>query len=221
MLGTPLTPVYAILDTDLAHAAGHDPDALLDAWLDAGVRLIQLRGKTMASGDLLPMAERMARRAASAGATFIVNDRADLARLSGAAGVHVGQDDLQPDDARAVVGRARIVGVSTHNLDQARRALETTADYVAIGPVFATASKQNPDPVVGLSGVGQVAELARRTARPVVAIGGITLESAPAALAAGADSVALISALLAGDPGARAREFIAALSSSPHARPSS
>jgi thiamine-phosphate pyrophosphorylase len=157
------------------------------------------------------VAEELARAARGAGATFIVNDRADVARLSGAAGVHLGQLDLVPRDARLVVGDAAVVGLSTHDDDQARRAADEPVDYVAIGPVFATSSKARPDPVVGLEGVMTARAIVARSRRPLVAIGGITLATAPGVIAAGADSVAVISDLLAGDPGARARQFLRAL----------
>lgn len=127
------------------------------------------------------------------GVRLIINDRADLAVASGADGVHLGQDDLPIEDARRVVGDERWIGVSTHNLEQLGAALESSADYIAIGPVFATVSKDNPDPVIGLEGV----RLARSmTKKPLIAIGGITLDNCRSVIEAGADSVAVISAIL-------------------------
>jgi thiamine-phosphate pyrophosphorylase len=125
---------------------------------------------------------------------LILNDRADLAVLANFDGVHVGQDDLSPEDARRVVGPAKIVGVSTHTDEQVRAAEQTSADYIAIGPVFATGTKSNPDPVIGLVGVRRARAL---TTKPLVAIGGITRANARSVIEAGADSVAVISGLLA------------------------
>jgi thiamine-phosphate pyrophosphorylase len=135
-----------------------------------------------------------------------VNDRPDTAVLSEAGGVHVGQEDLSVEQARAVVGPERWVGVSTHSEEQFRAATETTADYIAVGPVFATKTKENPDPVVGLEFLQKMRPL---TAKPIVAIGGITLERSAEVIAAGADSVAVISdILLAAEPAQRATEFL-------------
>jgi thiamine-phosphate pyrophosphorylase len=158
------------------------------------------------------LAEALAAAASSAGATFIVNDRADIARLAGASGVHLGQTDLSPADARLVLDESAVVGLSTHNAGQTRLALTEPVDYVAIGPVFLTSSKERPDPVVGLDGVREARAMVAPSGRPLVAIGGITRERAPSVVEAGADSVAVISDLVAGgDPGARARAFLAAL----------
>jgi thiamine-phosphate pyrophosphorylase len=203
--------LYAILDVDICASRGLDSREVFQAWLDAGVRLIQLRAKQMPSGRLLDLAEGFARTARSAGATFIVNDRADIARLAGAAGVHLGQTDLTPADARLVVGESAMVGVSTHNDEQARLTLAEPVDYVAIGPVFSTSSKAQPDPVVGLDGVRRARDIVAPSVRPLVAIGGITLERAKSVIDAGADSIAVISDLLVGDPGARARAFLSRL----------
>jgi thiamine-phosphate pyrophosphorylase len=145
----------------------------------------------------------------------VVNDRPDIAALAGAAGVHVGQEDLEPEQARAVVGKEIWVGVSTHNLEQFRRAAATSADYIAVGPIFATTSKHNPDPVVGLEFIRQVRTL---TDKPIVAIGGITLERAASVIAAGADSVAVIrDVVCAAKPGDRARHFLETLDAAKHA----
>ena len=225
-----LPKLYAILDTDALATRGLDPRVVLDIWLDAGIRLIQLRAKTMASGALLTLAEALVERARSAGATFIVNDRADIALMAGADGVHVGQEDLTPTAIRSMSARSPgpegpglhlktawrsgpsgpdepLVGLSTHTLAQLRAGLDGPSDYLAIGPVFATSTKATADPVVGLEMVGRAAAIA--AGRPLVAIGGITLATAPAVLAAGAASVAVISDLLLGDLRARAREFVA------------
>jgi len=134
---------------------------------------------------------------------LIMNDRADLCLAAGFDGLHVGQDDLSPEAARMIIGPARWLGVSTHNAEQLAEADKTSAEYLAIGPVFATSSKANPDPVVGLAGVRRARELTRK---PLVAIGGITRANARSVIEAGADSVAVISDLLR-DPRKSAEEF--------------
>lgn len=206
-----LPRLYPILDVDLAAARGLPARTLLDVWLDAGVRLVQLRAKTLTAGPLLELADALVHACRQAGASLIVNDRADVARLSGAAGVHVGQDDLPPGDVRAMVGRRAIVGLSTHTDEQMQRALSEPISYLAVGPVFATSSKANPDPVVGLEGLRRASELAGTTDRPVVAIGGITVATARDVIAAGAASVAVISDLLTDDPRTRICQYLNAL----------
>jgi thiamine-phosphate pyrophosphorylase len=149
------------------------------------------------------------------GVTFFVNDRPDVAFLAGATGVHVGQADLDVEQARLVVGSDKLVGVSTHNLEQFERAADSTADYIAIGPVFSTTSKTNPDPVVGVDFIRRVRSL---TDKPIVAIGGITLERAATLIEAGADSVAVISGIFsAPNPAKRARQYLETLGSAKHA----
>jgi len=137
---------------------------------------------------------------------FIVNDRADVAALADAGGVHVGQDDVSVEQAREIVGAGKWVGVSTHNVEQLKSAAESSAEYVAVGPVFSTGSKVNPDPVVGVEFVRKARSL---TEKPIVAIGGITLETAAEVIQAGADSVAVISDIWRADnAGRRAREYV-------------
>jgi len=153
----------------------------------------------------------MAERCREAGAVFLVNDRADVASLAGAHGVHVGQDDLPADAARRLVGEG-VVGVSTHTHDQVQAALNTTADYLAIGPVFHTASKgRDAGPAVGLNGVKDAAQAMDSEKRPLVAIGGITLDQAPAVIRAGASSIAVISDLLAPEWRTRAIDYLRVL----------
>jgi thiamine-phosphate pyrophosphorylase len=135
---------------------------------------------------------------------LIMNDRADLCLATGFDGLHVGQDDLSPDSARSIIGPARWLGVSTHTPEQLAEADQTSADYLAIGPIFATTSKVNPDPVVGLEGVRRARELTRK---PLVAIGGITRSNCRSVIDAGADSVAVISDLIR-DPRKSAEEFL-------------
>lgn len=189
-----LPRLYAIADAGVLAAHGI---ALKDFAQDlraAGVTLVQYRDKTGTPQDVLVAAKVLHTVFARTDAKIILNDRADLAVLGVLDGVHVGQDDLLPDDARRVVGPAHIVGVSTHNQDQLRDADATGADYVAIGPVFVTGTKLDTSPVVGLEGVRRARSL---TKKPLVAIGGITRENARSVVDAGADSVAVISGLFA------------------------
>ncbi len=199
--------LYAIIDRSAAQ--GHAVEDLAGALLSAGVRLIQYRDKKGSSREIFEASQVLCRRVRAEGGTFIVNDRADIARAVAADGVHLGQDDLPPELARRVLESEKLIGFSTHNPDQVREAQDSVADYVAYGPVFATRSKERPDPTVGLDGLRQARRL---TTKPLVAIGGITLENAGAAIEAGADSVALIQGLIAtGDIAARAREFLRVL----------
>ena len=170
------------------------------------MRLLQYRAKNQTAREMLGVASELAAIANREGAAFFVNDRPDVAYLAGAGGVHVGQDDLSVEQARLLMGKDRWVGVSTHNREQFERAAASSADYIAIGPVFATSSKANPDPVVGTE---LIRELRPLTRKPIVAIGGIRLEQAAEVIAAGADSVAVISDILcAADPARRARQFL-------------
>jgi thiamine-phosphate pyrophosphorylase len=185
------------------------------ALADAGVRLLQYRNKASAAGELLKSSRELASLLTPRGVSFIVNDRPDVAGLAGATGVHVGQEDLDVEQARAVVGQGKWVGVSTHNLEQFRSAAATSADYIALGPVFATSSKAHADPVIGTDLICRVRALADK---PIVAIGGITLENAASVIAAGADSVAVIRDLLrAPDVGQRARQYLDLLEAANHA----
>ena len=170
------------------------------------MRLLQYRNKQASARELLEKSRSLAESLLPQRVTFILNDRADVAALAGANGVHVGQDDLAVEAVREIVGPSSMVGVSTHNLEQFRAAAATSADYIALGPIYETSSKANPDPVVGL----EMIRAARRlTGKPIVAIGGITLDRAADVMAAGADSVAVISDILrAADPANRAHQFI-------------
>lgn len=168
----------------------------------AGVKLLQYRNKSSNARQILEEA-RALRQHLGSSMTLIMNDRADLCLAAEFDGVHVGQEDLSPEGARRVVGPKLWLGLSTHNPEQLREADTTSADYLAIGPVFATSSKLNPDPVVGLEGVRRARELTRK---PLVAIGGITRENARSVVNAGADAVAVISDLVA-DPRKSAEDF--------------
>lgn len=196
--------LYPIIDAGLLATRGIPLTGLTSELAEAGVSLIQYRDKTGAPQQILQAVAEI--RTVFTG-TLILNDRPDLAVLAHADGVHVGQDDLAPADARAVLGPTRLVGVSTHNDNQVRAADRTPAGYIAIGPVFATGSKLNPDPVIGLEGVRRARAL---TSKPLVAIGGITRDNARSVIEAGANSVAVISGLfVGGEPVAKvARDFL-------------
>ena len=202
-MGLLLPRLYVILDAALIPEPASQIATKL---IDAGVRLLQYRAKSASARDTLETAKQLAQIARSANVTFFLNDRPDIAHLAQADGVHVGQEDLTVEQARSIVGPDRWVGVSTHNRQQFAQAAATSADYVAIGPIFATTSKANPDPVVGLD---LLRELRPLTKKPIVAIGGIRLEHAAEVIEAGADSVAVISDILkAPDPAQQARQFI-------------
>ena len=195
--------LYVILDAGMLTEPARDTAKRLIA---AGVQLLQYRDKTGTAATTLRTSKALAHIARKSGATFFVNDRPDIAFLAGASGVHVGQDDLNVEQARAIVGRDRWVGVSTHNPEQFTEAVATSADYIAIGPIFPTTSKSNPDPVVGTELISRLRSL---TDKPIVAIGGIRLEQAESVLQAGANSVAVISdILLAPNPGERAAQCV-------------
>jgi thiamine-phosphate pyrophosphorylase len=198
-----LPRLYVILDAALLKIRAKECAKNL---VDAGVRLIQYRNKGASGRELFETSRELAEYLNPLEVQFIVNDRADVGALAGARGVHVGQDDLGVEQAREVMGVGKLVGLSTHNAGQFRGALETSADYIAVGPIFTTGSKENPDPVVG---VAFVREARGMTDRPIVAIGGITLERAVEVIKAGADSVAIISDILrAENVGKRAREYV-------------
>jgi len=188
-----------------------DARAVFRGWLDAGVRLIQLRAKALASGALVALAEDLAIEARESGAMLILNDRADLARMAGAAGVHVGQTDLPPADVRRLLRENAIVGLSTHSADELHAAMREPVDYVAVGAVFQTSMKGPTHPTVGVDFVRHAAALGATRGKPIVAIGGITLQTARRVIDAGASSVAVISDLLAGDPVERARLYLSVL----------
>jgi thiamine-phosphate pyrophosphorylase len=212
-----LTPViqlprlYAIVDVDVCARAGWAPRDLARAYLSGGARLLQLRAKSLDGGAFLEVADAMVTDARKAGAQIVVNDRADLAMLSRADGVHVGQDDLAPREVRSIVGPNRLVGLSTHTHEQIEAALSESITYLAIGPTFATGTKETGYEAVGYDAVRHAAARAASAALPLVAIGGITIDTAPRVIAAGAASVAVISDLLTDDPEGRVRQFIAAL----------
>jgi thiamine-phosphate pyrophosphorylase len=207
-----LPRLYVILDAALITSPELDCAASL---AEAGVRLLQYRNKSAPARHYLESSRKLAETLQSSGVSFFVNDRPDVAFLAGATGVHVGQDDLDVEQVRSIVGSDKLIGVSTHNLEQFERAAASSADYIAVGPVFSTSTKADPDPVVGVDFIRKVRSL---TDKPIVAIGGITLERAAAVIEAGADSVAVISGIWsAADPSQRAREYIKTLETAKHA----
>lgn len=196
-------PLYAVLDEDLLNTPA--PKCAREL-ISAGVELIQYRAKHSSSREYFEVCSNLAETLAIRNARFVVNDRPDIAAMIGAGGVHVGQEDLPPDDARRICGSGRWVGVSTHTLEQVRAAAKTSADYIAVGPIFATSTKEKPDAVVGTSFIREARKL---TQKPIVAIGGITRERAAEVYEAGADSIAVIRDLLeTRDLAGRAREFL-------------
>jgi thiamine-phosphate pyrophosphorylase len=209
-----LPALTAIVDADVTAACGWTVPDAARAFLDGGARLLQVRAKRVPSRTFLGWCDAVVAAAEPYGAAVVVNDRADIARMAGGAGVHVGQDDLPVSAARALVGPSAIVGLSTHTREQIATARTEPITYLAVGPVFGSRTKDTGYDAVGLDLV-QFARGVHR-AMPVVAIGGITLERAPQVLAAGAASVAVIGDLFAtGDPASRTREFLARLGDVP------
>jgi thiamine-phosphate pyrophosphorylase len=204
----PAGRLYAIVDAEVCAAAGRAPIDVARAFLSGGALWLQLRCKDMASGPLLDLAGMILEDADAAGATLIINDRADITALSGAPGLHVGQTDLAPSDARSVIGVAPILGLSTHTREQWEAAVAEPISYMAIGPAFGSATKQTGYQAIGLESVRRASRAAAARGLPTVAIGGITIDNAASTIEAGAAAVAVISDLLKGDPEARCRQFI-------------
>ncbi len=209
-MGLRLPRFYPILDAGLLAARGVDVREFAEQMRYAGVSLLQYRNKTDGPRIVLRDAAVITEVFAGSDVTLVMNDRADLAVLAGWDGVHVGHGDLLPEDARRVVGAGRLVGVSTHTDAQVSAAELSCADYVAVGPVFATGTKADAEPVIGLEGVRRARTL---TSKPIIAIGGITRANARSVVDAGADSVAVISDLLAAgeQPEKVAEDFLALL----------
>jgi thiamine-phosphate pyrophosphorylase len=206
-MGFTIPRLYAIIDP--TRAGGRLPAEVARQLSSAGVRLIQFRDKQASSRELYDACRELKELLRASACRLIVNDRADVARAVDADGVHLGQEDLPVERARRVLAAGQWIGCSTHSPGQVVEADRCSADYIAFGPVFPTTGKENPDPVVGLEGLRQARRL---TAKPLVAIGGITLQNALEVLAAGADSVAVIGDILnAPDIRERAREFLSAL----------
>ena len=205
-----LPHLYPILDAELLAARSLSLAAVASELRAAGVTLLQYRDKNGSPQQILRACATLRKAFTSSPCRLILNDRADLAVLAGFDGVHVGQDDISPEDARRIVGPDRIVGVSTHTYEQVRIADQSCADYIAIGPVFVTRTKRKPDPVIGLDGVRRARAL---THKPLVAIGGLTRHNARNVADAGANSIAVISALFADGQTVDhvARDFLARL----------
>lgn len=196
-------PLYVIMDAALCSSP---PPRLARELAAAGVELIQYRDKTATSADLYRVCQSLVEALAGSRTRLIVNDRVDVAVLCGAGGVHLGQEDLPVEAARRLLGSGGWIGLSTHTLEQLTQAERTTADYVAYGPIFPTRTKRAAEAPVGIEGLLAARQ---RTRRPLVAIGGITLERAEALWRAGADAVAVAADILtAADPPARARAFL-------------
>jgi thiamine-phosphate pyrophosphorylase len=206
------SPLYVVCDAGVCARAGWRLVDFAAACLEGGASVLQIRAKDAPSGWLLEATTAIVDRARTTRALVVVNDRADIARLAGAGGLHLGQTDLSPSAARILVGPDAVVGLSTHTPDQYVAAAGEPLNYVAIGPVFATSTKDTGWDAVGLDGVRRAAEWARAHGLPLVAIGGITLARARSVREAGAQSVAVISDLLAtGDPAHRVGDFLRAL----------
>ena len=186
-----LPKVYPITDTRLS---GLSHVEQVERLAVGGATLIQLRDKSLSPLEFFELAKSAVEFARRRSIRIIINDRSDIALATKADGVHLGQDDLAPEAARRILGPDAIIGYSTHSLEQARHALSLPIDYLAIGPIFATSTKTDTEPIVGLEGLRSVAAIA--SGLPIVAIGGITLSNAPAVIGSGASSVAVISALL-------------------------
>lgn len=201
----PLARLYPIVDAS-CFAETRNLVAFAEQLIAAGATLLQYRNKTGGARSMLEQA-RVLKRMVDDRAKLIMNDRADLCLAAGFDGIHVGQDDLSPEGVRRIIGFGRWLGVSTHNPEQLVIAQATSADYVAIGPVFPTLSKEKPDPLVGLEGVRKARRLTRK---PLVAIGGITRANCRQVIDAGADSVAVIADLLQ-EPRKSAEEFFRVL----------
>ena len=205
-----LSPLYPIVDREIAHGLGWSVPGLAKAYLAGGASLLQIRAQGATSRELLDLCGKVVVAAREHDARVIVNNRVDIAKLVGTTGVHLGQNDLTVDTARQLLGPQALVGLSTHNLQELESSAAEMVSYVAVGPVFDTNTKDTKCAAVGLDLVSAAA--AQEPGRPVVAIGGITLESAPAVLEAGASSVAVISdLLLGGDPERRVREYLEVL----------
>jgi thiamine-phosphate pyrophosphorylase len=208
MMRGKLPKLYVILD---AGQCGGSEVHCAKQLLEVGVRLFQYRNKTAPAREVLQTASELAKAVIPTGGLFFVNDRPDVAYLAGASGVHVGQGDLLAEDAKRIMGPEKFIGVSTHNVEQFKAATGGVADYIAVGPIYATSTKEKPDPVVGTALLKQIRRL---TEKPIVAIGGITLERAGEVIEAGADSVAVANDILsAPSPVERAQQYVETLGS--------
>ena len=205
----PLPAFYPIIDTSMAVSLGATPEDIARALVEAGVQIVQFRHKGFYGYEIFESARKTGEIIQQSGAMYIVNDRSDIALFLRADGIHVGQEDISPASIRTVaetlpIQRSILIGVSVHNERQLRQADLTTVDYLAVGPIFPTTSKQDLDPIVGLE---ELRRLRTLTSKPIVAIGGITCENAAEVFAAGADSVAVISDFMGYDIDNRLHEW--------------
>lgn len=200
--------LYAIVDVAVCTRTGWSPRELAQAYLAGGVRLLQLRAKDLGGAALLQLATEMVGDARRVDGQVIINDRADIAKLSGAAGVHVGQDDLSVTDVRRIVGSDAVVGLSTHTHAQLEEALTQPISYVAVGPVFETSTKATGYDAVGLEMIRDACAVASSHRIPVVAIGGITRDTVARVWDAGAASAAVITDLVSAQPEGRVRQYL-------------
>ncbi len=201
----PIRGLYPIIDAGACARAQIPPESLAEAVARAGLAVAQFRHKGPFTRETFAQAEAVGRILRAGGVHYVINDRADVALMLGAWGVHLGQEDLPPSEVRRMVGSTLRIGYSTHNSEQLQAGDREPVDYLAIGPIYPTGSKEKPDPVVGTAAVAALRPL---TAKPLVAIGGITRANARAVLEAGADAVAVISDLLADDLAARLEEWL-------------
>jgi thiamine-phosphate pyrophosphorylase len=202
-----LAPIYPITDLALSRKSTHLE--IVKELIGGGATLIQLREKNLNARDFFDQARQAIAYARKRGVRIIINDRVDIALAADADGVHLGQDDLPVEKARRLLGTRKLIGISTHNIRQAMRASATLVDYLSIGPIFQTSTKESANPTLGIE---FIRKLRNRITKPIVAIGGITLDRSASVLAAGADSVAVISDLLKqGDLRARMKLYLKTL----------
>jgi thiamine-phosphate pyrophosphorylase len=207
-----LPPIYPIIDVDLCRMRGADPHAFVTACLTGGARLLQIRMKSVGGASFLSLCRAAVRAATPYGALIIVNDRPDIAAMAGAAGVHLGQTDLPATVAQMIAGEGAIVGVSTHTTEQVDEAVAGPARYVAVGPIFRTTTKDTGYDPRGLD----LVRYAASSGKPVIGIGGISIETAASVIEAGASAVAVISDLLsASGPEERIRAFLTRIPARP------
>ena len=200
--------MYAIVDAEVCAAVGREPFDVARAFLAAGARWIQLRCKAMPSGAFLDLANRTLEQSRAADAILIINDRADIAAIAKADGLHIGQTDLSVEDSRTLIGASALLGLSTHTREQWDTAVREPITYMAIGPAFGTGTKDTGYAAIGLEVIARASAAASANGLPTVAIGGITIDNAVSVIDAGAASVAVISDLVKGDPEARCRAFL-------------
>jgi len=206
---TKVSGLQVIIDVETTTRFGWSPRDLAAACLDGSARLLQIRAKEISSASLLRICDEIVRTSDTYGAKVIVNDRVDLALMCGAAGVHLGQEDLRPTVARKQLGKDALIGLSTHLPVQIELALQAPINYVAIGPVFETSTKPTSYKPLGLEGVHLAAKKVHKSKLPIVAIGGISLEQARGVFESGADAVAIISDVFVGnDPADRVRKYL-------------